>query len=165
MQNLQKQYGRVTVGTPASVARTARRYPAPQANAADDAFLRAGHATDRTELDALVLRTFAGSGFGDAVIDTTVAPAPVTSFDLYHLARAHRSYQLREIVKALLQAVTDAVQPVITRWRQKQQARAAYRTLQALDTRTLRDLGFDRSELMSVATELATGGSSTRVRI
>jgi uncharacterized protein YjiS (DUF1127 family) len=168
--NLYKQQGRVTLGTPAleapaRVAPIARRYPAPEANAPKAALLRDKHATARTELDALVLRTFVGSGFGEAVVDTNVAPAAVTSFDLYHQARANRSYQLREIVKALLQAVADAVRPAIARWREQQRARAAYRTLQALDTRTLRDLGLDRSELLSVATELAAGASSTRVRI
>lgn len=165
MQNLHKQYGRVTVGAPVNVARIARSYPAPQVSAANEAFLPGGRDTDRTELNALALRTFAGSGFGDAVIDTTAAPAAVTSLELYHMARAHRSYQLREIISAMLQTVADAMRPVITRWRQKQQARAAYRTLRALDTRTLRDLGIDRSELLSVATEIAAGGASTRVRI
>lgn len=47
-------------------------------------------------------------------------------------------------------------------WKQRAQARATYRALASLDARTLRDLGLDRSELMSIAAELT--GTTHRTR-
>ena len=61
----------------------------------------------RNESEASALRVFAGNGFGDAAIDRTEPHVLLSSGELYHLARAHRSYQLREIVKAALQAIGD----------------------------------------------------------
>jgi uncharacterized protein YjiS (DUF1127 family) len=49
-------------------------------------------------------------------------------------------------------------------WEQHSRARAYYRTLQQLDDHTLRDLGFDRSELSSIASELTGVADATRAR-
>jgi hypothetical protein len=49
-------------------------------------------------------------------------------------------------------------------WRRRQRLAHAYRELQTLDARTLRDLGFDRSEIMSVVTEIAGDADPTRTR-
>ena len=70
--------------------------------------------------------TFAGNGFGDAAIGRTQPHVLLDSVDLYHLARANRSYQLREIVEAMLQAVGDFARQMVTRWKRRQQARATY---------------------------------------
>ncbi len=118
----------------------------------------------RSESEARALRVFAGNGFGDAVIDPTELQLPLSSGELYHLARAHRSYQLREIVSAALQAIGDFGRRMITRWKHRQHASATYAALRALDPRILRDLGFHRSELMSVAAEVAGVAESTRAR-
>jgi uncharacterized protein YjiS (DUF1127 family) len=119
----------------------------------------------RSESEASALRTFAGNGFGDAAIGRTEAHVLLDSVELYHLARAHRSYQLREIVNATLQAVGDFVRQMVTRWNRQQRARATYLALRGLDSRMLRDLGFHRSELMSVAAEVAGFTDSTRARL
>jgi len=84
--------------------------------------------------------------------------------DHYHDARANRSSALGEIVEATLRAVTDGARRMIWQAKSQQRAYATYRALNALDTRTLRDLGFDRSELMSVAAELSGGAAITRGR-
>jgi uncharacterized protein YjiS (DUF1127 family) len=117
----------------------------------------------RTELEAIALRTFAG-GFGDAEIGQAQPLGAVDSIELYHLARGHRSYRLAEIFAAMVQATAAAGRRMLARWKRKRQARATYVALRGLSERTLRDLGFDRSELLSVATE-AAGGDCTRVRL
>ena len=118
----------------------------------------------RSESEATALRVFAGNGFGDAAIAPTELQRLISSDELYHLARAHRSYQLREIISAALQAIGDLGRRMVTRWKQRQQARATYAALRALDPRILRDLGFHRSELMSVAAEVVGVADSTRAR-
>jgi uncharacterized protein YjiS (DUF1127 family) len=119
----------------------------------------------RDEAQAQALRTFAGNGFGDAVIGHTEPHVLLDSVELYHLARANRSYQLREIVDAMLQAVGDFVRQMVTRWNRQQRARATYLALRGLDSRMLRDLGFHRSELRSVAAEVAGVADYTRARL
>jgi len=119
----------------------------------------------RDEAHAQALRTFAGNGFGDAAIGRTEPHVLLDSVELYHLARAHRSYQLREIVNATLQAVGDVVRQMVSRWNRQQRARATYLALRGLDSRVLRDLGFHRSELMSVAAEVAGVADYTRARL
>jgi uncharacterized protein YjiS (DUF1127 family) len=77
---------------------------------------------------------------------------------------AYRSSRLTQIVAATLQAVGDLVRRMVARSKRRQQARATYLALRGLDARTLRDLGFDRSEILSVAAEVAGDADSTRVR-
>jgi len=119
----------------------------------------------RDEAQAQALRTFAGNGFGDAAIGRTEPHVLLDSVELYHLALANRSYQLREIIGATLQAVGDFVRQTITRWKRQQHARATYLALRALDAHILRDLGFHRSELLSVAAEVAGHADLTRARL
>ena len=119
----------------------------------------------RSESEASALRVFAGNGFGDAAIAPTELQRLISSGELYHLARAQRSYQLREILGTVLQAIGDFGRRMITRWKHRQHARATYAALRGLDSRILRDLGFHRSELMSVAAEVAGVADSTRARL
>ena len=105
----------------------------------------------RNDSEATALRVFAGNGFGDAAIGHTEAHLLLSSLELYHAARAHRSYQLGEIVKTMLQAAGDVWRQMVAEWKRRQCAQATYAALRALDPRILRDLGFHRSELLSVA--------------
>jgi uncharacterized protein YjiS (DUF1127 family) len=51
------------------------------------------------------------------------------------------------------------------RYRQRREASALRDTLRQLDDRMLHDLGFDRSEISSVAAEFTREAESTRLRV
>jgi uncharacterized protein YjiS (DUF1127 family) len=103
-------------------------------------------------------------GFGDvATIDTASSERP-TSYRLHQAARAHRSLILGDIIVAAIQAAGAIARRAHARHRQRRQARAIYDALHQLDNRTLRDLGFDRSEITSVAAEVTGETECTRVR-
>jgi hypothetical protein len=68
-------------------------------------------------------------------------------------------------VRAALQTITDSWQRHAAEVRRRRQARANYLALFELDVWTLRDLGFHRSELLSVVSELSGAAEATRTRI
>ena len=80
------------------------------------------------------------------------------------IARAHRSFTLGEIIVAAIEAVGAIARRALARHRQRQLARATCEALRQLDDHALRDLGFDRAEITSVAAEVAGEGERTRVR-
>ena len=82
---------------------------------------------------------------------------------LRDLARAHRSFTLVEIIVAAIQAVGAIARRAHARRRQRRQAWDLYDGLQQLDDRTLRDLGFHRSELRLVAAELSGDAECNRL--
>ena len=105
-----------------------------------------------------------GAGVGDAAIPDAASARPA-NYELYHAARAHRSFTLGEIIVALMQALAAFARQSLARHRQRRRARSTYDALRQLDDRTLRDLGFHRSEIRSVAAELTGETERTRVRI
>jgi len=116
----------------------------------------------RSEADASALRAFSANGFGDAVIGDA---SPTSSLDLYHRAGTDRSHRLAEVIAASVQAIVDFGRRVAADFKRRQRARATYLALRTLDAHILRDLGFHRSELMSVAAELAGNADFTRARL
>lgn len=74
------------------------------------------------------------------------------SYQSYLDAHANRSFTLSAIVVAMLQAVWAFARRAYARHKQQRRAEMAYEALRGLDDHTLRDLGYDRSELRSVAT-------------
>ncbi|TMH65261.1 MAG: DUF1127 domain-containing protein [Betaproteobacteria bacterium] len=87
-----------------------------------------------------------------------------TGREMYQVIRARRSFTLRKIIFAAIQAAREIVRRAHARHRQRQEAKAVHDTLWDLDDRTLRDLGFDRSEITSVAAEVTGAAERTRVR-
>jgi uncharacterized protein YjiS (DUF1127 family) len=71
---------------------------------------------------------------------------------------------LGEIVRAAIRAAATIARQAHAHHRRRRQAWVAYEALRRLDDRTLRDLGFDRSELTSIAAEFAGDAAHTRVR-
>ena len=104
------------------------------------------------------------NGFGDLAITATADSAKSTSYELYHTARAHRAFVLGGTISAVVRAAVTMVRRVYARYEQRWHAGTIYDALSQLDDRTLRDLGFDRSEISSVAAEVAGEAERTRVR-
>jgi uncharacterized protein YjiS (DUF1127 family) len=102
----------------------------------------------------------AANGFGGPAITDMQS----TSHQQYQAARTHRSFILRRIIIAAIDAVAAFARRAHARRQQKQQAGAIYDALRELDDRTLHDLGFDRSEITSVAAEVTGRAEPARVR-
>jgi uncharacterized protein YjiS (DUF1127 family) len=148
------------------VARIKRTY-APQMLARYTAASNdVAYATDRdraAELDGWARRAATANGFGDVRADAQVMPQGPDAYRLTREARSARDASLAAIVATLVAAVASAVRRLHASWSMARSARATYRALRELDARTLHDLGLDRSEMRSVAAEIA--GESDRTRI
>jgi len=72
--------------------------------------------------------------------------------------------RIGEIIVAAIQVARAIARRTSARHRQRQRARETYEVLRRLDDRTLRDLGFERSEIASVAAEIAGRAERARVR-
>lgn len=70
---------------------------------------------------------------------------------LYLDAHANCSFAFSAIVVAMLQAVWALARRAYARHEQQRRAARTYEALSRLDDHTLRDLGYDRSELRSIA--------------
>jgi uncharacterized protein YjiS (DUF1127 family) len=77
--------------------------------------------------------------------------------------RGYYPSRLPEFFEATLRALGDWVRRIVARSKRRAQARATRRALSSLDAHALRDLGFDRSEITSVAAEIAGDADPTRV--
>jgi uncharacterized protein YjiS (DUF1127 family) len=92
------------------------------------------------------------------------AAAAIFTSASYHAARAHRSFTLGGIIVTVIQVAGAFARRALAHHRQRRQAVAIYDALRQLDDHTLRDLGFDRSEIRSVAAEVTGEAECTRVR-
>ena len=69
------------------------------------------------------------------------------------------------LVRRAALTLRAAIEGLARRRRRQRLARATLLTLQSLDARTLRDIGFDRSEIPSAASEVLGVVEVTRARI
>jgi uncharacterized protein YjiS (DUF1127 family) len=88
----------------------------------------------------------------------------LSGYELYLAARTRRSAALRALVLAAARSARAFARNLVARYRRRREMHAIYDTLQELDDRALRDLGFHRSEIMSVAAEAVDDAERTRVR-
>ncbi len=100
------------------------------------------------------------NGFGDAAVEARESGAD--SVQLAAAARAFRSATLGAILFELASAAIDASYRAIAAWRRWRDRRATELALRSLDAHTLRDIGFDPSEVRSVAQELHGGAEPSR---
>ena len=94
-------------------------------------------------------------GRGSAGNDATCENAAISAND---------TFTFSTIIVAAIHAVGAIARRAHARHRQRHEAKVIYDTLWDLDDRMLRDLGFDRSEITSVAAEVAGQAERTRVR-
>lgn len=92
----------------------------------------------------------------------TSSPALPVSYEPSHADRAHRAFGLRKTLSAGVRAAGAIARRAHGRYQQRREARSIYNSLRHLDDRTLSDLGFDRSEIKSVAAEFAGLTEKTR---
>ena len=100
------------------------------------------------------------NGFGDAAVRARESGAD--SAQLAIAARAFRSASLGAILFELASAAIDASYRAIAAWQRWRDRRATELALRSLDARTLRDIGFDPSEVRSVEQELHGGAEASR---
>jgi len=96
-------------------------------------------------------------GHGSAGNDATCDDPAISANDA-------EPWTLRRIVIAAINAVGTFARQVHARHQQRQHAGAIYDALRELDDRTLHDLGFDRSEITSVAAEVSGRAEPARIR-
>jgi uncharacterized protein YjiS (DUF1127 family) len=107
-----------------------------------------------------------GTGFpGDAALLRTGDFEHLTAVRLNAAARIDRSRLVTKLAAAAWRAVASRIQQLLARVRQRGRARATYLALRNLDARTLRDIGFDRSEILSVATGFAGAADPTLAHV
>jgi hypothetical protein len=82
----------------------------------------AGPVISGDEVERWARHAHAANGFGGAAVTdgassiTDSAPhTPLTSYELYHAARAHRSFTIGEIVVAMIQALTTVARRTVAR--------------------------------------------------
>jgi uncharacterized protein YjiS (DUF1127 family) len=118
----------------------------------------------RGESEPTTSRALAASGFGDAAFARTV-PERLIATQLEAAARTERSRLVGKLAAMAWRAVASRLKLMAARAQQRRQARATYLALRDLDARTLRDIGFDRSEILSVAAEFSGAADATRARV
>jgi uncharacterized protein YjiS (DUF1127 family) len=118
------------------------------------------------DLEALARHARGVNGLGGDVV--TAAPAMSTlpsSYELHRAARVDRAFTIAEIIAEMVWAVGALARQAYVRYRQRREANALRQALRRLDDHTLRDLGFDRSEIGSVVAEVTGEAERTRLRV
>ena len=143
--------------TPRDVSRN--RYPGGDAS-------REHPAIDEDDIEAWARHARGLNGLGgDAEAGAPAASALLSAYELHRVARIERAFTLAEIIAEMVWAVGAFARRAYARYRQRREASALRDTLRQLDDRMLHDLGFDRSEISSVAAEFTREAESTRLRI
>ena len=111
------------------------------------------------DIAAWIRHAEGANGFGgDAV------PRGPLSYRLLLQARAHRSAFLGALIATALAKVAAGVREAHAAFTHGREARVMRKGLHELDDRTLRDIGFTRSEIESVIAEATGGAEWTRLR-
>jgi len=107
----------------------------------------------------------AACDLGEAALLRTGNFEHLTAVRLNSAARIDRSRLATKLAAAAWRAVVSRIQQLLARAKQRRRARATHLALRNLDARTLRDIGFDRSEILSVATGFAGAADATPAHV
>lgn len=118
--------------------------------------------TSHDECEATAWRALAAGGIGRVGVPRNSGSHHPSATEVKAAARIERARRVSNFAAKAWRAVTNRLQRWLVRARQRRQARATYLALRNLDARTLRDIGFDRSEILSVAAEVAGIADSNR---
>jgi uncharacterized protein YjiS (DUF1127 family) len=147
-------------GLPAVFGRVKQAAPRVPAASNDGVFAASA-------IDAWARRAAAANGFGAG--DLPAAPPAAARVGagetLAQFVDAPHRASFAQIARAFADLAADALRGAVARWRAGRMARAARAALAQLDDRTLSDLGLHRSELGSVAAELAREADASRRRV
>ena len=102
------------------------------------------------EVESWARHASTASGFGD--VATAAWP---TSYEAHQLARVHRALVLGRIIAAAIRGVVAMARRVRAFRQGRQEANALYDALRQMDDRTLRDLGFHRSEISPAGVDVS----------
>jgi uncharacterized protein YjiS (DUF1127 family) len=131
---------------------------------AHSGFDRAPRAAPRNEPGASLLRAPAAIGSGKAAVTVVATAVRPNGVRLSRFAGPRGWSRWTQTVTTTLRALGAALRRIAAERRQRQHERDIYRALRELDARTLRDLGFDPSEVRSVAAEVSGFAGRTRTR-
>lgn len=125
--------------------------------------VRPDAAGGKVDIDAWARHAQAANGFGGA--DVARAPESAAAIRPARLTAAATAAPAASGLRDALRACHDFVTQLAARMAQHRAARRTITALSSLDSRALRDLGFDSSEIGSVAGEAAGLADATRVRV
>ena len=111
------------------------------------------------DIAAWIRHAEAANGFGGDDV-----PRGPPSYRLLVQARAHRSAYLGALIATALAKVGAGLRDAHAAFTRGREARVMRKGLHELDDRTLRDIGFTRSEIESVVAEATGGAEWTRLR-
>jgi uncharacterized protein YjiS (DUF1127 family) len=109
--------------------------------------------------DPWARHAYAANGFGDGAIE-----ARLSSYEIQRAAREHRGPLLGETISEAFRAAVATARRLYAHHRQRRSASAARKALHELNDHVLRDLGFDRGEIESIAGEVTGKAECTRIR-
>lgn len=89
---------------------------------------------------------------------------PAPSYALHRSTLARRSLVVGAMIIEAVREIAVTARRAWARYRKRRDARDIREALRQLDDHTLRDLGFDRTEISSVAAEMTGIAEPTRVR-
>lgn len=117
------------------------------------------------DIDAWARHADAANGFGDAEGAAAAASdAHRSTYAAHHVARTTRARALGDAIVTVAGTVMALVRRTLASWHRYRHAKSIRDTLQSLDDHALRDLGFHRSEIASIAAEVVGDADCTRVR-
>ena len=148
-----------TPGTPLRAPGKAPSRRDPPAATAPASTAAGRDQVDEAHIAAWVRHAEAANGFGGDAM-----PRGPLSYRLLLQARAHRSAYLGALIATALAKVAVGVREAHAAFRRRREARVMRAGLHELDDRTLRDIGFTRSEIESVVAEATGGAEWTRLR-